>query len=102
RGIPFLLSGPPLVGVEELCNRVAIIRKGRIVYRGRLSGLLATAASRYRLRAVEPERARTALLAQAGVQDVELRDGELHFSADEDAAAALSIALGQAGIAFTA
>ena len=33
---------------------------------------------------------------------MELRDGELRFTADEDTVAALSIALGQARIAFTA
>jgi ABC-2 type transport system ATP-binding protein len=101
-GITILLSSHLLYEVEELCNRVAIIRKGGIVYQGELRDLLATAASRYRLRAVEPERARAAVLAQAGVTDVDLRDGELRFSADEEAAAALSVALGQAHIAFTA
>jgi ABC-2 type transport system ATP-binding protein len=101
-GITILLSSHLLYEVEELCNRVAIVRKGRIVYQGRLRDLMATAATRYRLRALEPERARAALLAQAGVADLELRAGELRFSADEDAVVALTVALGQAGIGFTA
>jgi ABC-2 type transport system ATP-binding protein len=100
-GITILLSSHLLYEVEELCNRVAIIRKGQIIYQGPLRELLATAVSGYRLRAVEPERARGALLAQPGVENVELSDGDLRFSADEDSVAALTLALGQARIAFT-
>ena len=101
-GITILLSSHLLYEVEELCNRVAIIRAGRVIYQGALRDLLATAAGSYSLRAVEPKRARALLLAQAGVDNVELQDGELRFTADEDAVAALSVALGQARIAFTA
>jgi len=100
-GITVLLSSHLLAEVEELCNRVAIIRKGRIVYEGALRDLLATALSGYRLRSPEPERARVVCLAQAGIDDVELRDGELRFHAGEDAVAALSVALGQARIPIT-
>src|SRR5204862_2771367 len=44
-GITIMLSSHLLYEVEELCNRVAIIRKGRIVYEGQLQELLATAAT---------------------------------------------------------
>jgi ABC-2 type transport system ATP-binding protein len=101
-GITILLSSHLLNEVEELCNRVAIIRKGSIVYQGALSDLLATAATGYRLRTVEPERARMVCHAQRGVEDVVEADGELRFKADESAAAALSVALGQARIGITA
>jgi len=101
-GITILLSSHLLYEVEELCNRVAIIRKGRIVYQGALQALLETAASGYRLRAREPERARAVALNQAGVADLRLDGGELRFTADEDAVAALTVALGQARIPFTA
>ena len=101
-GITILLSSHLLYEVEDLCNRVAIIRKGAIVYEGALRDLLATASSGYRLRAVEPERAHAALLAQSGIDRVELRDGDLVFSGDDEAVAALTVALGQARIAFTA
>jgi len=100
-GITVLLSSHLLGEVEEVCNRVAIIRKGRIVYEGSLGELLATAATGYRLRATEPKRARVVCLAQPGVEDVRLDDGELRFQADEEAVAALSIALGQARIGVT-
>jgi ABC-2 type transport system ATP-binding protein len=101
-GITVLLSSHLLGEVEELCNRVAIIRKGRIVYEGSLRDLLATAASGYRLRSPEPERAKALLLAQPGIGDVTAIDGEVRFQADEAAVAALSIALGQARIGVTA
>src|SRR2546429_7192509 len=60
-----LLSSHLLGEVEELCNRVAIIRKGRIVYEGALTDLLATATTGYRLRTTNLERARVVALAQA-------------------------------------
>jgi ABC-2 type transport system ATP-binding protein len=101
-GITILLSSHLLNEVEELCNRVAIIRKGRIVYEGGLGDLLATATTGYRLRTTEPERARTVLLAQQGVDGVGLTDGELRFAADEETVARAAITLGQARIGITA
>ena len=101
-GLTVLLSSHLLTEVEELCNRVAIIRKGRIVYEGALDELLATAATGYSLRSPQLERARALLLNQAGIAEVTSVDGLLRFQADEDAVAALSIALGQARIAVTA
>jgi ABC-2 type transport system ATP-binding protein len=101
-GITVLLSSHLLTEVEDLCNRVAIIRKGRIVYEGRLQDLLATAATGFRLRSLELDRAKALLLAQPGVAEVTSVDGSLRFQADEEAVAALSIALGQARIGVTA
>jgi len=101
-GITVLLSSHLLGEVEELCNRVAIIQKGRVVYQGALHELLAGAASGYRLRSPEPARARAVCLAQAGVEQVTSVDGEVRFQADEESVGALSIALGQARIAVTA
>ena len=49
-GITVLLSSHLMNEVEELCNRVAIIRAGRIVYEGRLDELRASAAGSYTLR----------------------------------------------------
>jgi ABC-2 type transport system ATP-binding protein len=101
-GITVLLSSHLLGEVEELCNRVAIIRRGRIIYEGSLGDLLAGAASGYRLKTPEPDRARSLLLAQPGVEGLVANNGELRFSADERAAGVLSIALGQARIPITA
>ena len=101
-GITILLSSHLLAEVEELCNRVAIIRKGRIVYEGALGELLRSAGTAYRLRVADPERARILLLAQQGIGSVELRDRELVVACDEAAIGAASVALGRAGIEITA
>jgi len=101
-GITVLLSSHLLGEVEELCNRVAIIRKGSIVYDGPLQELLATAATGYRLRATDSERARLVLLSQQGIDGVALEEGQLRFTADEEAVARAAIALGQARIGITA
>jgi ABC-2 type transport system ATP-binding protein len=100
-GITVLLSSHLLGEVEDLCNRVAIVRKGRIVYEGALKQLLATASAGYRMRTTEPERARVLCLSQPGIEEVTLDGAELAFKADEDAVATLTIALGQARIGLT-
>jgi ABC-2 type transport system ATP-binding protein len=101
-GITVLLSSHLLGEVEELCNRVAIIRTGKIVYEGTLRDLLATAQTEYRLRATEPERALMICSAQRGVENVRVDGADVRFQADEQAAAAISIALGQNRIGITA
>src|SRR5213079_1071338 len=63
--ITIILSSHLLYEVEELCNRVAIIRAGRIVYQGALRELLSATTTSYLLRAPDPERARTVCLTQA-------------------------------------
>src|SRR5436189_3055436 len=102
-GLTVLLSSHLLTEVEELCNRVAIIRKGSIVYEGPLAELKASApVSGYRLRTTDPARARVVCAAQPGVTDVRPNgDAELRFNADEGTVASLSLALGAAGIGIT-
>ncbi len=99
-GLTVLLSSHLLYEVEELCNRVAIIRKGRIVYQGSLAELKQAGGQVWRLQATDIERAR-AICAGRGAGDVIAVDGELRFSAPQEAVAALTIALGQAGIGIT-
>ena len=50
----------------------------------------------------ELARAQAVCLAQPGIHDITSDDGALRFSADEDAVAGLSIALGEAGVGITA
>jgi ABC-2 type transport system ATP-binding protein len=102
QGITVLLSSHLLTEVEELCNRVAIIRKGRIVYEGSLADLMGTALGGYRLRTNDLERARTVSVAHQGIADVRVNGEDVHFTADEDAVAALSLSLAQAGVGITA
>jgi ABC-2 type transport system ATP-binding protein len=97
-GITVMLSSHQLAEVEELCNRVAIIRKGRIVYEGELAELKRTAATEYRLRTTDDERAVEVSRAQREIFEVRHSDGEIRLRAEESAVAELSIALGEAGI----
>ena len=101
-GITILLSSHLLAEVEELCNRVAIIRSGRIVYEGRLDELLRSAGSSYRFVVGDAERARAVLLAQPGIEDVRTEGDGLRVHGDERAIGAASVALGQAQIEITA
>ena len=99
-GITILLSSHILAEVEELCNRVAIIRRGSVIYEGLLDELLQSAAGGYRVRTTDPDRAYSLLLAQRGVEVARV-DGQVRVQADDDALAAATIALGRAGIGIT-
>jgi ABC-2 type transport system ATP-binding protein len=100
-GITILLSSHILAEVEELCNRVAIIRRGTIIYEGLLQELLASAGGSYRLSTTDIERARALLLAR-GFEGVQIVGSELRFQADVAAIEAATVALGEAGIGISA
>jgi ABC-2 type transport system ATP-binding protein len=99
KGMTVLLSSHLLTEVEELCNRVAIVREGRVAYQGALRELRAQAGSGYLLRTTDDERARRVAEAQAGIVDVApAPERGLAFSAESEAAiAALSLALAESG-----
>jgi ABC-2 type transport system ATP-binding protein len=100
-GITILLSSHILAEVEDLCNRVAIIRRGTIIYEGLLQELLASAGGGFRLTATDPGRARAILLAR-GFEGVQLVGGELQFQAETVAIESATVALGEAGIGISA
>ncbi|MDX6578970.1 MAG: type transport system ATP-binding protein [Gaiellales bacterium] len=100
-GITILLSSHILAEVEELCNRVAIIRSGTIIYEGLLQELLQSAGGTYRLTTTDVERARALLLAR-GFEGIQVVGGELRFQADVDAVESATVALGAAGIGISA
>jgi ABC-2 type transport system ATP-binding protein len=102
-GITVLLSSHLLYEVEELCNRVAIIRSGRIVYEGALAELRAGGgANRYLLRTTDDGLARLTLLEHTNARELSHEGDELTFSAAEDEVAAISRALVGAGLGITA
>jgi ABC-2 type transport system ATP-binding protein len=101
-GITVLLSSHLLAEVEELCDRVAIIRSGRIVYEGSLAELKQSARSGYRLRTTDNDRAIEVARAQPGIDGVAARGLEIAFEAAEAAVGDLSIALVEAGVAILA
>jgi ABC-2 type transport system ATP-binding protein len=101
-GITVLLSSHLLAEVEELCDRVAIIRSGRIVYEGALAELKRSAATGYRLRTTDDERALAVARVQPGIERVEARPDGIAFDAAEPAVGDLSVALVEAGVAILA
>ncbi len=101
-GITVLLSSHLLAEVEELCDRVAIIRTGRVVYEGDLAELKRTAAGDYLLRTTDDVIAARVCNSRPDIRQLRHHGSELRFSADEPAVAALSIALIEAGAAITA
>jgi ABC-2 type transport system ATP-binding protein len=98
-GMTVLLSSHLLTEVEELCNRVAIVRSGRVAYEGRLDDLRAQAGEGYLLRTTEDGIARRVAEAQAGISEVHpAPDGGLTFSATgQDSVSALSLSLVESG-----
>jgi ABC-2 type transport system ATP-binding protein len=100
-GITVLLSSHQLAEVEELCNRVAIIRAGRIVYEGLLSDLRGSAATEYRLRTTDDDRAEGICAGADGIDEVRRAADGVRLRSDEAAVARLSLALGEAGVGIT-
>ena len=92
-----VLSSHLLPEVEELCNRVAIIRSGPDRLRGRDRRAQAHRRAGYRLRTTDDARALEVCRAQPGIADVHVESGEIHFTGDEAAVAELSVALIEAG-----
>jgi ABC-2 type transport system ATP-binding protein len=92
-----LLSSHLLAEVEELCNRVAIVRTGKIVYEGEIAALKRGAGTEYGLSTTDDARAIAVCRAQPGVTDVREAHGRITFTADEATAAQLSQALVEAG-----
>ena len=100
-GMTVLLSSHLLPEVEELCNRVAIVRTGKIVYEGAIADLKRGAGATYRLSTTDDERAIAVCRAQRGLGEVSIAHGYICFSADAAAAAELSQALVEAGALIT-
>jgi ABC-2 type transport system ATP-binding protein len=101
-GITVLLSSHLMAEVEELCDRVAIVSSGRVVYEGALDELIATTAGRYELRTTDNAYAAELAHGRPDVDAIEVTEHRVTFSASEDAAAALTVALGRAGIGIVA
>jgi ABC-2 type transport system ATP-binding protein len=101
-GMTVLLSSHLLAEVEELCDRVAIIRAGRIVYEGAIADLKATAKSAYRLRTSDNAKALEVCQAQAGIGAARIAGAEIRMEAIEPAIGELSVALIEAKLQITA
>jgi ABC-2 type transport system ATP-binding protein len=102
QGMTVLLSSHLLAEVEELCNRVAIVRGGRIVYEGEIAQLKRSAGTTYRLRTTDDERALAICRAHEGVSAVRVERRQVAFTAEEEVAAGLSEALVRSGVLIIA
>ena len=100
-GITVMLSSHQMTDVEELCNRVAIINRGRILYEGAVGDLKRSLGTWYRLRTSDVEAAQR-LAERLELGDVAVEGGELRFSAEEAMVERFMIALGRDGIGVRA
>jgi ABC-2 type transport system ATP-binding protein len=98
QGMTVLLSSHLMGEVEELCDRVAIVGNGRVLYEGSLPELIATTAGRYELRTTDDVYAADLAGRHVDVTDVSRGEDGITFSADEATVAKLTIALGMAGV----
>jgi ABC-2 type transport system ATP-binding protein len=96
QGITIMLSSHLLAEVEEVCNRVAIIQSGRIVYEGEIASLKRGAGTTYELSTTDDACALEVCRRQPGIENVE-NGAAITFTADADAVAALSRSLVEAG-----
>ncbi len=101
-GITVLLSSHQLPEVQELCDRVAIVDSGRVVYEGALADLRRQGGAGYRLRTTDDARALAVVRAQPGVEQAHAGEHGLSFQAQESDVGALSLALGAAGVGILA
>jgi ABC-2 type transport system ATP-binding protein len=102
QGITVLLSSHLMGEVEELCDRVAIIGNGRVLYEGSLPELMATAAGGYELRTTDDVYAAELASRRSDIHDVERTADGVTFAAEQSVVAELTVALGLAGVGIHA
>jgi len=102
QGITVLLSSHQLPEVQELCDRVAIVDSGRVVYEGALADLRRQGGAGYRLRTSDDARALEIVRAQPQIEHASIGEHGLGFQADERAVGALSLALARERVAILA
>jgi ABC-2 type transport system ATP-binding protein len=101
-GITVLLSSHQLPEVQELCDRVAIVDRGKVVYEGALADLRRQGGAGYRLRTTDDGRALDVVRIQRGIEHAAAGPHGIGFQAQEGDVGSLSLALGQAGIGILA
>jgi ABC-2 type transport system ATP-binding protein len=101
-GITVLLSSHQLPEVQELCDRVAIVNAGRVVYEGALADLRRQGGAGYRLRTTDDRRAFEVARGQPGVEGAVLGEHGLAFQANERDVGELSLAVADAGVGILA
>lgn len=80
-GKSILLSSHILSEVDKLCNKVSIIRQGKIIESGSLEGLRHLTRTRIEIQTKEPI---NSLHEVKGIHDVEEKDNSLYFQVDSE------------------
>jgi ABC-2 type transport system ATP-binding protein len=95
-----LISSHLLSEVEQMCTRIGVIKKGKIVAEGTIDEL--RGAATLTVRGTPPDLAKTVLVKDAGAENVtELGDGAFSLKVDLQRTAELNQHLVQAGVAVT-
>ena len=94
RGATVLLSSHILSEVEHLCDRVSIIRAGRVVESGTLAELRHLTRTDVSFEGTDA----AAAAGIAGAHDVGVSDGRVRFTVDSDAVAGVLPALAQQNV----
>jgi ABC-2 type transport system ATP-binding protein len=97
-GITVLLSSHQLAEVEDLCNRVAIVGSGAIIYEGTIAELKASGGERHRLSTTDDVQALEILQSLRGIERCDAGDEGISLVASRDAVPAISLALAASGI----
>jgi ABC-2 type transport system ATP-binding protein len=101
-GITVLLSSHQLPEVQELCDRVAIVDSGRVVYEGALADLRRQGGAGYRLRTTDDALALRLLREAPGIEHASAGEHGLAFQAEEREVGALSLSLARTGVGILA
>jgi ABC-2 type transport system ATP-binding protein len=100
--ITVLLSSHQLPEVQELCDRVAIVDSGRVVYEGALADLRRQGGASYRLRTSDDAHALELARVQDGIEHAAAGEHGISVQADEQHVGKLSLTLGREGVAILA
>jgi len=99
-GITVFISSHLLEEVEEICNRAAIIKEGRLLVCGEVRSLLAEERRTFKVVVSDTARARQLLEGQAWVEAVADQDGRLLVTTRQEDSAKIAELLVGAGLAL--
>ena len=96
-GRAVLLASHLLYEVEQVCHKVLVIKKGRLVASGPIAEIVRSGGS-YTVEVEDADRAAAAVRGIDGVSDVRVREGGIDVVAEEGRGAAINRALAERGL----
>jgi ABC-2 type transport system ATP-binding protein len=100
-GITVMLSSHQMADVEELCNRVAIVHRGGVVYEGEVESLRRRVSGGYTVECADPGRA-LAAARDLGLRGARIQGHRLELECDRDQVERFVAALVEAGVGLHA